>query len=547
MVKFIKNFLMLALMIALGVGGVLFMKKNKPALEHAENALPARAVEVMTAERAPFAATVLAYGNVQPATVLEARAQVSGKVAFIHPQLKAGGSVPAGEVVVEIDPEDYQTTLTQGEADLSSSRSQLAQLEQEEANLRQSLKVSEQNLRVTQANVKNVQRQTAPVQKNNQYLQNNMALSRQNLNLTRQNLELAKKDLARVKSLGDRRLIPLNQVESQQQQVIQLEQQVVQQQQAIVQMEQQLTQQDQSEAKQDQSVLQQQQQVLQQQQQVTELQGQLRTFASRRASAEAQVRRAQQQVKGQKTTLGRTKVLMPFDARISAVSVEKGSVVSVGGVLFSADNTNGVEIRAEVPLRHMRSLVSSLQGQSVNLNAANAGELLRLLDLTAQVRVVGVADQQPWEARVARLSEAVDPVKRTLAIVVAIDNPYEHVVIGENAPLLKGMYVEVEISAPATNEIVLPRKVVHQGRVYVVDAGQKLEIRPIEIQSQEGETVVVKSGLQAGEQLVVNDLIPVIPGMPLAPQASLPPVNSLQDKVADNEPVAETPPVGEVK
>ena len=79
---------------------------------------------------------------------------------------------------------------------------------------------------------------------------------------------------------------------------------------------------------------------------------------------------------------------------------------------------------------------------------------------------------------------------------------------------------------------MIPRKAVHQGRAYLMNAEQRLEIRPISIQSQEGEQVVVARGLQAGDQLIVNDLIPVIPGMPLLVENQA----SVANKAAEPQP-----------
>lgn len=501
-------------MIALGVGVMVFLKKTKQPLVHQANEMTARPVELITVTKQAFEASVVAYGNVEPASTLQAKSQVNGKVSFVHPKLKVGGSIAEGEVVVEVDPEDYQTSLTQSQADLAAANSQLSQLNQEERNVRQALVVAEENLKVAQANLGNVRRQDEPVRKNTDYIQKNLNLARQNLQITQQNLALAKKEQARLQKLAQQRLIALSQAESQQQQVLQLEQQVVNQQQAIVQMEQQLSQQDQSEAKQDQSVLQQQQAILQQQQQVTELQGQLKTFESRRANINAQVKRVEQQVKGQKTNLGRTKITMPFSGRLSAVHVEVGSVVAVGTSLFEADNNQGVEIRAELPVQHLKSLLASFNGRHLDYSAANMAILMQTLNLKAKVRILGVDQQTEYLARVDRLAEAVDLVSRTIGVVVVVDHPYEKVA-GQELPLLKGMYVEVILSAIQADAIVIPRKTVHQGRVYLMNAEQRLEIRSITIQNQEGDHVVIASGLQGGEQLIVNDLIPVIPNMPL--------------------------------
>ena len=565
------NLLLLLAVVAVGVLGARYMIQRQQPPLHQQTAMDPRPVEVMTLIRRDYTPTVVAYGDVEPQIVYEGRAEVSGRVSFLHPDLRVGGSIAADTRVIEINPEDYQTSLNQTRADLSASQSQLAQLQQEEENTRNALKLALQNLKTAQQNMANVRRKAAPIEKNTGLIQRNINLAQQNMGITRKNLELAKQDLAltrsdlgpaqsdltlakknlalaqkemaRISELGKRRLIPLTQVDAQeqvvtqqqqavsqrqlaisqkqqsiaqkQQQILQLEQSLVQQQQSIVQQEQQLTQQDTSVASQDQSVLQQQQQIIQYQQTVTDLQGRLDTYASRRTAAVAQIERSREQVKGQQTTLGRTVVNMPFDARISKVGAEQGEFVSTGSVLFEAINTDGVEVRAEIPLRQLAALLEPLHGQTLNFHAAGNRELLDTLNLTARVRLVGMDQTAVWNAEVVRLAEAVDPVRRTLGVVVAVANPLDDTVMGERLPLLKGMYVQVEIQAPPIPALVVPRHAIHQGQAYVMDADDQLEIRPLTIRLQDSREAVITDGITEGERVVLNDLIPVIPGMPL--------------------------------
>ena len=537
LLKILGNFLLFGGMIALGLFGARHMMDQRKAVEHEETAMSARLVEVVKVAEQAYTPSVAAWGNVEPAVVFEGRSEVSGKVSYVHPDLKAGGSIPKGTVVVEIDPADYQTSLSQSKADLQASQSQLDQLTQEETNTRNALRLALQNLRAAQANMKNIQRKHAPIRKNTNLIRQNINLLRKNLNITRKNLDLAKRNLLlakkeanRLNDLVKRRLIAVNQAEvaqqavlSAEQQVLQLEQNLVSQQQSIVQQEQQLAQQDQSEASQDQSVVQQQQQIIQYQQTVTELQGSLDTYASRKANAIAQIRRAEQQVKGQKTTLGRTKITMPFDARISEASLDQGEFVSTGGVLFEAINADRLEVSVELPLSALDVLLNTRIEADSKIDFSEQGHIGSLFsDLPLQAEVRLNEDEAVfWDARVARFSESIDPVRRTVGVVVAIDNPYSHSASesGHYPLLMKGMYVQTRIIAPEQQAVVIPRTALHQGRVYVMDDGDKLAIRPVTQRWQDGQQVVIAAGLSAGERLVVNDLVPVVPGMPLQAQA----------------------------
>jgi multidrug efflux pump subunit AcrA (membrane-fusion protein) len=63
--------------------------------------------------------------------------------------------------------------------------------------------------------------------------------------------------------------------------------------------------------------------------------------------------------------------------------------------------------------------------------------------------------------------------------------------------------------------MVIPRRAIHQGRVYLANAEDRLVIRPVEVQLTQGDMAVIRSGIEAGERVIVTDLIPVIEDMPL--------------------------------
>ena len=98
---------------------------------------------------------------------------------------------------------------------------------------------------------------------------------------------------------------------------------------------------------------------------------------------------------------------------------------------------------------------------------------------------------------------------------MGVDNPYQKMIPGKRPPLLKGMYTAVDLLAPATSAMVIPRKAIHQGRVYLASAEDRLVIRPVEVQLTQGDMAVIRSGIEAGERVIVTELVPVIEGMPL--------------------------------
>ncbi len=408
--------------------------KSRSPLEHAGEQMPARNVEVIIAKAIPFRGRITAFGNVEPAVSLQTRAEVRGKVSYVHPDLKQGSSMNVGTLAVRVDSEDYEVSLKQTEADLRSSQASQKQLIEEEKTAKRSLQLAQENLGV------------------------------------------GRNELKRIQAVYEKGLVAKSSVDAEQQRVIQLEQQV------------------------------------------SELQGQLNTFASRKKAETSRSERYEQQVKGQQTTLGRTEILMPFNARIGKVDIEKGAFVNVGDRLFEAFDIKAVEINAQLPALDMETLVSHLEGEILSAGQPlSTQDMIKALQLEVRVRLVGGMPNTYWVAKALRISESVDPTRRTLGIVVAVDNPYEKVIPTKRPPLIKGMYTAVELIAPASTAIVIPRKAIHQGRVYVADQNDKLVIKPVDIKIVQGNIAVVRSGLAPDERVILTDLIPVIEGMPLAP------------------------------
>lgn len=115
--------------IFLGIGIAAIIKKTGPVMEHSP---PLRqGVEVATIELKPYEIhpTITGYGEVMPDTVLDSRAEVSGRVTYVHPQLRKGAVLPAGTLVVRIDDRDYQLAQSQAEAALAQSKASLTELQ----------------------------------------------------------------------------------------------------------------------------------------------------------------------------------------------------------------------------------------------------------------------------------------------------------------------------------------------------------------------------------------------------------------------------------
>jgi multidrug efflux pump subunit AcrA (membrane-fusion protein) len=149
-----------------------------------------------------------------------------------------------------------------------------------------------------------------------------------------------------------------------------------------------------------------------------------------------------------------------------------------------------------------------------NAADANNTEMGKLLGISARVLLRQNNYLIDWDARVARISSALDPHTRTVGVIIEVDKPYERVQPGKRPPLVKGLFVDVELyGRPHVNSIVIPLSALHDQEVYVVNAENRLERRNITTGISGSDYVVVKDGLKSGEQIVLSYLAPAIDGM----------------------------------
>jgi RND family efflux transporter MFP subunit len=125
--KFFRYLLPLAvilLSIALVVTLVAISKSKRP--ERKATAEPTTLVETIRAEKTSLNFAVYSQGSVQPRTETTLVAEVAGQIVSVSSNFIAGGFFREGEVLLQIDPSDYETGLLRAEANLASRRAQYA-------------------------------------------------------------------------------------------------------------------------------------------------------------------------------------------------------------------------------------------------------------------------------------------------------------------------------------------------------------------------------------------------------------------------------------
>lgn len=176
--------------------------------------------------------------------------------------------------------------------------------------------------------------------------------------------------------------------------------------------------------------------------------------------------------------------LSPVYAPVSGVVVSNplsvGSTVTTATALLTLASAGSLEIEAMVPEREVGQLREKLQAE-VRLEAF-PGEVFR--------------------AELTRLSPVVDPVSRTKHITLRF--------VREDRRINSGMFARVKLKTRTYENVVsIPQEAVIENRgrtvVYVLYSdGETVTLREVAVGvSVDGETEI-KSGLDAGEQVVVQ-------------------------------------------
>jgi len=124
-----KQALLSIAMLAIATAFSTLLYLNRPSSEIAEPEYKPVTVDVARVVKENLRIHVQAQGTVTPLRKTAIMAEVKGRIVEVSPTFNVGGFLKEGEVLLRIDPRDYQTSLLRAQAALESSESALAQEE----------------------------------------------------------------------------------------------------------------------------------------------------------------------------------------------------------------------------------------------------------------------------------------------------------------------------------------------------------------------------------------------------------------------------------
>jgi len=212
--------------------------------------------------------------------------------------------------------------------------------------------------------------------------------------------------------------------------------------------------------------------------------------------ARAEVDRAEMQfqvavgnVKEVETMLGYARVTAPFDGVVTRKIADVGDLASPGLALLEMEDPNLLRLEAEVP----EALIDRVKlGDQFTVRIASLPQLL--------------------EAVVGEMDPVADPVSRTFN--VKMDLP-------QATGLRSGLFGRVAIPVSQTTTLRVPASaLVVRGQMEIVFVANKgaAQLRLVKTGKRIGEEIEVVSGLNAGEEVVVDNAPRLRDGQPLTRQ-----------------------------
>ena len=142
------------LLILLGLGGGIalaaFLITHARAPQHSDSAAPAPTLSVIELQPVALQIEARGLGTARSAERWQAVANVAGRVVERHPDLESGNLLPAGTLLLALDPSRYQLAIAEAEAEAERLTAERAQLDVEAESTRRLLALEQERLDLTE-------------------------------------------------------------------------------------------------------------------------------------------------------------------------------------------------------------------------------------------------------------------------------------------------------------------------------------------------------------------------------------------------------------
>jgi len=184
----------------------------------------------------------------------------------------------------------------------------------------------------------------------------------------------------------------------------------------------------------------------------------------------------------------------PIDGRTGALLVHPGNLVKDNdAALVVLNQIHPIYVTFSVPEQHLRDIKSYRGRGPLRIEATIPNQ-----------------EQNPSQGVMTFIDNAVDSTTGTIKLKGTFDNPDNR--------LWPGQFVNVALTLKTqANAVVAPSQAVQTGQagqyVFVVKQDMTAELRPVVVANAVGNQTVIQKGLAAGETVVTDGQLRVVPGM----------------------------------
>lgn len=220
---------------------------------------------------------------------------------------------------------------------------------------------------------------------------------------------------------------------------------------------------------------------------------------------QAKLAAAKANLKQAELNLQRTALIAPFDGRVRQEQVDLGQYLRAGTSIGSFSGTARAEIQVPLPLAELRWLnIPSIHSETAGSPA--------IISLPGD-------PQTEWQGRIVRSLGEIDPANRMATVVIAVDDPYQ-LKGGPGSPVLyNGQFVEIILLGKQLGEIIsIPRDALRsEQQVWIADAENRLRLRSVKLLRREQQQLLLESGVEDGDKLILTTLSGAADGLLLRP------------------------------
>jgi membrane fusion protein (multidrug efflux system) len=233
------------------------------------------------------------------------------------------------------------------------------------------------------------------------------------------------------------------------------------------------------------------------------------------AAARASVHASEAGVELAEIELSYTRIMAPINGLIGLTKAKAGEFVGRDPNPVVLNTVSDIDpIRARFSISEREYLIM-IRNYLVDHETPEREAAKQRVDRPKNlILILADGSEHPFKGHVVAASQSIDQETGTYTLEASFSNPRKMILPGQFARV-RAPYQTLE------NVVVIPRKAISelQGlfRVYVVDESGMVSVKEIALGPKTGDDVVVESGLNAGEIVIVEGIQKVRPGMTVEP------------------------------